>query len=543
MGGKNSADADLDEVIIRSIARCGTIPVSGRYHRPPRVLDEDYELQKRVLGSGYNGQVFLATDRRTAMQYAVKAFKLHGVGSEKKQELVDECEIFLCLDHPHVVRLSDVYEDKNHLNLVMECMTGGELLQRVLKLKHYTEKSACEASRQMLLSINYLHAHQVVHRDIKLENFLYDKPGSDHLKLIDFGFSKFWNRSKKMDLSCGTLSYVAPEVLKKSYTDKCDMWSFGVVVFVLLSGYMPFAGDEADQAEAIRCGSYTMKKPVWKQVSRQGADFVKRCLITDAEERLSSSDALHHPWIAKVQDAVDAVHIIDSSTIDSLQAFARASHFRRACMSMMAWCLSNDERARLRDLFLEMDTDKTGTVSLAEFKQVLEDQFHVEDSEVIDAFEMINAAHTEGIRYTEFLAAMVSSRIAMHEDLLYATFHRFDTHNSGFITAADLRTCLGETLEGQEADNMLAEADTSHDGKISYQEFIVYLRSQDGDHSHAEVAHRLIDTEMKRPAEHPDHRAEHRTKAHREGALRSKITKPGAAVTQVASKQQCCILM
>merc|ERR1719183_2388648 len=119
-------------------------------------------------------------------------------------------------------------------------MNGGELFQRVQERRKFNETDAADASSQMLLAINYVHSHGMVHRDLKLENFLYESAKSDHLKLIDFGFSKVWEPNTKMALSCGTLSYVAPEVLAKDYTSQCDMWSFGVIVFILLVGYMPF---------------------------------------------------------------------------------------------------------------------------------------------------------------------------------------------------------------------------------------------------------------------------------------------------------------
>merc|ERR1719230_1397746 len=111
----------------------------------------------------------------------------------------------------------------------------------------------------MLLSINYIHSQSIVHRDLKLENFLYEKKDGNHLKLIDFGFSKVWQRNTKMDLSCGTLSYVAPEVLEKDYTSQCDLWSLGVIVFILLVGYMPFHGTEGSQIKNIKAGSYSVK--------------------------------------------------------------------------------------------------------------------------------------------------------------------------------------------------------------------------------------------------------------------------------------------
>merc|ERR1719253_1495711 len=174
-------------------------------------------------------------------KFAVKAFKMSSVTGEKKTQLLAEVEIFLCMDHPHVTRLYDVFESEDQLHLVMECMEGGELFDRVTELKRFGESDAADAVYQMLLALNYIHSHGIVHRDLKLENFLYDKPGSSHLKLIDFGFSKIWDPNVKMHVSCGTLSYVAPEVLDKDYRSQCDLWSLGVVTFIILAGYMPFS--------------------------------------------------------------------------------------------------------------------------------------------------------------------------------------------------------------------------------------------------------------------------------------------------------------
>merc|ERR1719478_982477 len=167
-------------------------------------------------------------------------------------------------------------------------MEGGELFHRVTKRRHFTEKDAAEAAFQMLLAVNYIHTHGIVHRDIKLENFLYEKPDSDHLKLIDFGFSHIWEPNTKMALSCGTLAYVAPEVLKKSYTSQCDLWSTGVILFILLAGYMPFSGNERVQRKAIEDGNYSWRADRWKSVSSEAIDLVKRLLEKDPAKRLTA---------------------------------------------------------------------------------------------------------------------------------------------------------------------------------------------------------------------------------------------------------------
>jgi len=422
-------------------------------------------------------------------KYAVKGFKLHGVGKEKKEELETEAEIFLGMDHPHVARLVDVYESEEKLDLVMECMTGGELFKRVSEKRRFSEKDAADATWQMLLAVNYIHSHGVVHRDIKLENFLYDKEGGSYLKLIDFGFSKIWAPNTKMALSCGTLAYVAPEVLNMEYTSQCDLWSLGVTVFILLFGYMPFAGNESKQVSAIKSGQYTVKKEAWGRVSENAQDFVKKLLVVKPEMRLTADAALKHQWIAD-RDKALKVDDISEATAQSLVNFGQASAFRRACMAMMAWSLTNDERMQVREAFMEIDTDRTGTITLPEFKKVVEDKFHISDDEALQAFHALDTNNTDEVHYTDFLAAMVSSRIQLHDNLLKATFQRFDKDNSGFITADNLREILGQ---GEDVDKLIAEADSSHDGKISYEEWINYIKNPSAQDHHQEIASTVID--------------------------------------------------
>ncbi|CAJ1372484.1 unnamed protein product, partial [Effrenium voratum] len=402
MGQTVGTESGLDNVIKRAESRVGKFTISGRYHRKPRKMEDDYIiLKKNVLGSGYNGKVYEARGRTGGGTYAVKGFKLVGVPKEKKEELEAECEIFLGMDHPHVARLVDVYESEEQLALVMECMSGGELFARVQKLKRFTEQAAADAAYQMLLALNYIHSIGVVHRDIKLENFLYEKQDSNFLKLIDFGFSKIWKPNTTMRLSCGTLAYVAPEVLDQNYTSQCDMWSLGVTIFILLFGYMPFSGNEDKQISDIKHGKYTVKPAKWDGVSSVAKDFVKQLLVVKPGVRLTAEDALKHAFIAKRENLKTDVN---PDIVSALVDFGNASSFRRACMSMMAWSLTADERAKVREAFIEMDLDKTGAIKLGEFKKVLMDKCHIRGDEATKIFQALDTTHTDEIHYSEFLA-------------------------------------------------------------------------------------------------------------------------------------------
>ncbi|CAJ1342242.1 unnamed protein product [Effrenium voratum] len=482
----------LDEVRSRAEDRVGHLSVVGRYHRLPTRLEDDYIVEKKALGTGYNGSVLLARGKTRAGKFAVKAFKLHGVTKDKKQELASEAEIFLSMDHPHVVRLFDVYEEEDRLSLVMECMEGGELFDRVRERKVYSEKDACKTTRMMLLAVNYLHSCGVVHRDLKLENFLYENKDSDFLKLIDFGFSKVWAKNTKMELSCGTLSYAAPEVLAKSYTSQCDLWSLGVIVFILLVGYMPFAGsDERKQIQMIRTGAYQVKKDRWAKVSALATEFVSKLLVVDPDQRMTAPQALEHPWI-KNMDSVCA-ECIDTAMVTSLCDFAKAQSFRRSCMKLMAWSLTAPERAQVRDAFMALDKNSTGTITVSDLKAILQDNFQLGEEDQENVFSAFADSEDDEIHYSEFLAAMMASRIALHDELLKDAFRRFDIENSGYIRKDDLLQVLEcET----EVTQVMRELDVNGDGKISYEEFIGYLKNGSADDDTIEAAERAISREI-----------------------------------------------
>mmetsp|Transcript_66089 Transcript_66089/g.125059 ORF Transcript_66089/g.125059 Transcript_66089/m.125059 type:complete len:530 (-) Transcript_66089:177-1766(-) len=524
--GNKSAKAGLADVQKRTEERVGKVTVTGRYHRLPKKLEDDYELEPKVLGSGYNGSVHLAKSRSTGGRFAVKGFKLHGVSDEKKEELETECEIFLSMDHPHVARLTDVYESEDTLDLVMECMEGGELFHRVTERKRFNERDAAEATFQMLLAVNYIHTHGIVHRDIKLENFLYERKDTDHLKLIDFGFSKIWQPNTKMALSCGTLAYVAPEVLDKSYTSQCDLWSLGVVVFILLVGYMPFGGTESHQVQMIRKGKYNMRPEAWKRVSKEANEFIAALLVVDPEKRMNAEAAINHAWLVKKRKESNTSGEVDKATVDALVAFGQASAFRRATMQVMAWSLTNDERAKVRDAFLAMDKNKTGTITAGEFKKVLENEFHITDEEAGRAFHALDTSHDSEVHYADFLAAMLTSRIQLHDKLLKQTFRRFDTDNTGYITSEDLKKILGDSIDGAEADQLVAEVDTSHDGKIDYQEFIHYVKHPEAHPTHLEATNRVIDRQLK---DDGNSKVRAKTAAEKKDTAKSGAAKQGCA--------------
>merc|ERR1712216_450077 len=245
-------------------------------------------VSEEGLGTGLSGTVRECRgnfdDQTFALKVLRKSEERRGGSSANNDFLLrKECEIYLALDHPNIAKLKDVYEDGELLYIVMELCRGGELYARLRDAKVYDESTAAKTVKQMLHAVSYLHTHGIVHRDLKLENFLYTSTDkSSVLKLVDFGFAAAWNpRSEKMRMACGTMTYVPPEVLfaktRGGYTNKCDMWSLGVIAFMLVAGDPPFYGKgDKETKEQIAKAEPVWLEDRWNNVSASARDFVTK---------------------------------------------------------------------------------------------------------------------------------------------------------------------------------------------------------------------------------------------------------------------------
>jgi calcium-dependent protein kinase len=278
----------------------------------------------------------------------------------------------------------------------------------------------------------------------------------------------------------GTLPYLAPEVLNHNYTSQCDLWSLGVIVYTLLAGHMPFPGSSPSMMQRINEGKFHMKHERWRTVSKEAKSFVKSLLHVDPDRRLSAPTALQHAWLAHRRLETKKVEV-DSGVINALRDFSYASEFRRCCMMLMAWCLSNEERATVRQYFLALDRNKHGTIILPELKRAMQEAKHgTPEKEVRQMFDTLDFNSDEEIQYSDFLAAMLNTRIQLSDSLLLSAFKRFDADHSGYITVDNVQTVMGHTFDAKKARALIREADHTMDGQISYQEFVMYVTGERG---------------------------------------------------------------
>ncbi|GLT39250.1 hypothetical protein SLA2020_134530 [Shorea laevis] len=450
---------------------------------------KDFDMHYRIgklLGHGQFGYTYVAVDKTNGDRVAVKKIdKNKMVFPIAVEDVKREVKILQALTgHENVVQFYNAFEDDSYVYIVMELCEGGELLDRILNKKdsRYTEKDAAVVVRQMLKVAAECHLHGLVHRDMKPENFLFKSTREDSpLKATDFGLSDFIIPGKKFQDIVGSAYYVAPEVLKRRSGPESDVWSIGVITYILLCGRRPFWDKTEDGIfkEVLRNRPDFRRKP-WPTISNSAKDFVKKLLVKDPRARLTAAQALSHPWVREGGCASEIP--IDISVLKNLRQFVKYSRLKQFALRALASTLDEEELADLKDQFDAIDVDKNGSISLEEMRQALAKDipWTLKDSRVLEILQAIDS-NTDGlVDFTEFVAAALHvHQLEEHDSEKWqqrsqAAFEKFDIDKDGYITAEELRMHTG--LKGS-IDPLLDEADIDKDGKISLPEFRRLLRT------------------------------------------------------------------
>ncbi|XP_053648987.2 calcium/calmodulin-dependent protein kinase type 1 isoform X1 [Cherax quadricarinatus] len=314
---------------------------------------EDKYLLKDLLGTGAFSQVRLAEVRDDPSRVvAIKIIDKKALKG-KEDSLENEIKVLRRLKHPNIVQLLDTYEDGEHVYLIIELVTGGELFDRIVEKGSYTEKDAADLIRQVLEAVDYMHDQGVVHRDLKPENLLYFSQDEDSKIMIsDFGLSKMED-SGIMATACGTPGYVAPEVLaQKPYGKAVDVWSIGVIAYILLCGYPPFYDEnDANLFAQILKGEFEFDSPYWDEISDSAKDFIRQLMCVDVEKRYTCKQSLGHPWISGNAASDRNIH---SSVSEQLKKNFAKSRWRQLMHAIVL--VHKMQRLALSSTNMEVDT-------------------------------------------------------------------------------------------------------------------------------------------------------------------------------------------
>uniref|UniRef100_A0AAQ4RQH0 non-specific serine/threonine protein kinase n=1 Tax=Gasterosteus aculeatus aculeatus TaxID=481459 RepID=A0AAQ4RQH0_GASAC len=301
-------------------------------HRSTSQFSDAYDI-KEDIGVGSYSVCKRAVHKGSGMEYAVKII------SKTKKDPTEEVEILLRYgQHPNIITLKDVYDDGRSVFLVTELMKGGELLDKILRQKFFSEREASAVLYTITKTLEYLHVQGVVHRDLKPSNILYvDESGNaESIRICDFGFAKQLRAENGLLMTpCYTANFVAPEVLKKQgYDAACDIWSLGVLLYTMLTGFTPFANGPEDTPEEILArigsGKFSLSGGYWTSVSAEAKDLVSKMLHVDPHRRLTAGQVLRHPWVTHrdqlpkyTLNRQDAPHLVKGAMAATYSALNR----------------------------------------------------------------------------------------------------------------------------------------------------------------------------------------------------------------------------
>ena len=433
---------------------------------------------KCLIGSGAFGKVRLYVDRDSkTFRYAIKTIKKNIFNKHSIESIKREVDILRSLDHPNIVKYFETYEDEYYLHIVMEYIAGDNLFRVLTDQKRFkfTERAISKIMTCLLKAVLFLHHNGIIHRDIKPENIVFiEQNNFNALKLIDFGLSIQQN-ARKDNRRVGTPYYMAPEMIKGNFVYVSDVWSIGVILFIMVTGKQPFRGKSKQEVfDRIKNGEYDIKSLQKSKCSKEVKDLIKKMLVNEYEKRITVEAALEHSWFKQFEIDKNINLLVDQEIIESLKQFQYQNLFQKEIRFYLAKLCSDKEILKLKHAFLAIDKDNSGEIEYEEIPKIFKELgIEATDNELKSIFSSMDF-HCDGkVNYSEFLAATISSINFNKEEKLWSAFKYFDTTDSGFITLDSVMEALKDSgvIVDEEGLNEIF-ADLQKKGKkINFNEF------------------------------------------------------------------------
>lgn len=466
-------------------SKAGGVCISKLIMENDGKVADSYDVDKKTMGQGSFGTVSKCINKVTG---AVRACKTMPKSAMKNVDRVrDEIAFMKLMDHPNIIKLYETFEDQRCIYLIMEICNGGELFDRIIDMGHFTEAQAAMCMQHILRGIYYMHENHVCHRDLKPENFLFTAKDAIELcglKIIDFGLAHEFGPGITMTTKVGTPFYVAPQVLLGKYDHLVDLWSLGVISYVLICGYPPFHGQtDAATLAKVRAGVFSFRGQEWGDVSQDAKNLISMLLKMNPRERYTAEQALNHVWVA--QKAPKSLNIpLGSSVMANMRNFKSQNKLKKAALHVIANQMNESQIKALKDTFVSLDDNGDGLLTSTELKEgLLKAGFKEIPADLMQIMEEVDSNGSGVIDYTEFLAATLDRRLYIQEDVCWAAFRIFDRDGNGRITKDEILEVLGDgdvkNMAMRDICELMQEVDANGDGEIDFQEFMQMMRGSD----------------------------------------------------------------
>lgn len=476
------AHALLEKLTIprQSISQSSTIelPISASKFIRMRVggLSSDYQLQE-IIGQGGFAVVHKCIHLPTAQTRAVKIIHKAGLTLEQidLRHRLSEIKMLKSLDHPNILRCYELFEDSSRFYIVTEYCSGGELFTKLSSQKKLSEAAASKVMMQMLSCIAYCHSKRIVHRDLKPENILLEDDAFN-LKVGDFGSSAFLDMHNKTSGCFGSAYYLAPECLSGQYSDSCDIWSAGIILYIMLTGRPPYSGKtEREIIDNIKKTPFNINKVNLKGISPSAVDLLSQLLKTDPTQRAEAGLAVKHPWVQSWRS--NSGDELANDALLNLRGFNASFKLKDAVYTYLATnVISKSEMQLLCEAFQSIDLNCDGKLSkdelVIQFRQFTTEEQALEEVESI--LREVDSDRNGEIDYSEFLRVCMNKDKAANKENLELAFRFFDKNGNGKITCEEIREVLGtgEVLSDDVWQAVISEVDDNGDGMLDLEEFL-----------------------------------------------------------------------
>jgi calcium-dependent protein kinase len=427
----------------------------------------------------------MKSNQKRLIRQIQKVAKAHnnlpGTQLSQEEKFRTEISIVRKLDHRNILKLFEVYEDQDNFYVVSEALMTGHILDHIVLSQKPSECMMARIMFQVLNAVHYCHINGVIHRNLNLKNLLLESMDVDenvHVKVSGFGMSCLLSDEARLSDRVGCANFIAPEVLKKAYNEKCDVWSCGVILYFLLSGTLPFTGTQnAEILHKVSHGMFTFPPKHWSEISSEAINLICKMLVKSPERRLSAAECIDHPWIQsfRLQNSVSAKPVL--TALKNMKSFMSDQKLKQAVLTFIAEnVVSKEETKALTESFAAMDTNGDGVLSREELINAYSKTMTREQAiyTVNRVMRMVDFDGSGNIDYSEFMFASMDRQMLLSESNLATAFSLFDSENSGKIPLQDFK----ERLRGQNQDMtdaewtvLVEEIDINKDGNVDFEEF------------------------------------------------------------------------